>query len=67
MDREIKRRKWGLKRISILAAVVALIVGLPFRLVRNIPLPGCCRSCGYDLTGNTSGVCPECGREVTTP
>jgi hypothetical protein len=20
-----------------------------------------CRSCGYDLTGNTSGVCPECG------
>ena len=20
----------------------------------------CCTSCGYDLTGNTSGVCPEC-------
>lgn len=20
-----------------------------------------CLSCGYDLTGNTSGVCPECG------
>jgi hypothetical protein len=20
-----------------------------------------CRSCGYDLTGNVSGVCPECG------
>jgi hypothetical protein len=20
-----------------------------------------CRSCGYNLTGNTSGVCPECG------
>ena len=25
--------------------------------------PGHCR-CGYDLTGNTSGVCPECGVEV---
>ena len=25
--------------------------------------PGHCR-CGYDLTGNTSGVCPECGIEV---
>jgi hypothetical protein len=21
-----------------------------------------CRGCGYDLTGNVSGVCPECGR-----
>jgi hypothetical protein len=20
-----------------------------------------CRHCGYDLTGNVSGVCPECG------
>lgn len=24
-----------------------------------------CRSCGYDLTGNVSGVCPECGAAVT--
>lgn len=23
--------------------------------------PGLCRKCGYDLTGNTSGRCPECG------
>ena len=23
--------------------------------------PGCCLRCGYDLTGNTSGVCSECG------
>ena len=22
---------------------------------------GHCRKCGYDLTGNVSGVCPECG------
>jgi len=22
---------------------------------------GLCRGCGYNLTGNTSGVCPECG------
>ena len=23
-----------------------------------------CRGCGYDLTGNASGVCPECGSDV---
>ena len=23
--------------------------------------PDACRGCGYDLTGNASGVCPECG------
>ena len=22
---------------------------------------GCCQHCGYNLTGNTSGNCPECG------
>lgn len=24
--------------------------------------PGQCRQCGYDLTGNASGRCPECGK-----
>jgi hypothetical protein len=28
-------------------------------------LHGLCLSCGYNLTGNTSGVCPECGRPST--
>jgi hypothetical protein len=23
-----------------------------------------CAACGYDLTGNTSGVCPECGTAI---
>ena len=25
---------------------------------------GHCHKCGYDLQGNVSGVCPECGKEV---
>jgi hypothetical protein len=29
-------------------------------LVRR-QLHGQCPQCGYDLTGNVSGVCPECG------
>ena len=24
-----------------------------------------CRQCGYDLTGNVSGVCPECGTAIS--
>jgi multisubunit Na+/H+ antiporter MnhB subunit len=24
----------------------------------------CCLNCGYDLTGNVSGVCPECGEKA---
>ncbi len=26
--------------------------------------PGPCRKCGYDLVGNTSGKCPECGTPI---
>ena len=29
--------------------------------VHDIVSVGCCRQCGYDLTGLTSGRCPECG------
>jgi hypothetical protein len=24
-----------------------------------------CPGCGYNLQGNTSGICPECGRKTT--
>ena len=26
---------------------------------------GCCEVCSYNLKGNTSGVCPECGAPIT--
>ena len=25
---------------------------------------GLCLNCGYNLTGNVSGVCPECGERI---
>ena len=30
---------------------------------RRIP-QGHCPRCGYNLTGNVSGICPECGEKV---
>lgn len=47
----------------------AAVVGAPvvIRFVRRpSKLIGGCANCGYDLTGNVSGRCPECGTEVWT-
>jgi|GEM_PF-4950252 len=30
-------------------------------------LPGHCPNCGYDLRGNPSHLCPECGKDPTVP
>lgn len=53
--------------------LVAVIAYVAVRLTREAlsdewlrsPYPfGHCRTCGYNLTGNVSGVCPECGKTV---
>lgn len=31
---------------------------------RQRRVKGLCDGCGYDLSGNVSGVCPECGRWI---
>jgi len=45
--------------------LLAALTGAPTALLlyqdRRRTRPGCCRRCGYDLTGNVSGICPECG------
>ncbi len=35
-------------------------------LIRRVVLQtgSLCRSCGYNLTGNVTGVCPECGERI---
>lgn len=33
-------------------------------LIRPCSFDGRCAACGYNLTGNVSGVCPECGMPV---
>ena len=47
-----------------LFVVAALPTALLWWRDRGYP-PGHCQKCGYDLTGNVSGVCPECGRPVS--
>ena len=42
---------------------IALIRG-PLLRRRRRRKRGLCVKCGYDLTGNVTGVCSECGREV---
>ena len=37
------------------------------RIAEERRYSGQCASCGYDLTGNVSGICPECGEEVSPP
>lgn len=57
----------GVASLLVPLALLALLVLslLLFRADRSPLNPRACRQCGYDLTGNTSGVCPECGRENT--
>lgn len=45
-----------------------LTSAIAFHYYRSVrpPRPGCCIECGYDLTGNRSGRCPECGELVNT-
>lgn len=46
-------------------AGVAVPTWVLARLRRERVPANCCTSCGYNLTANTSGVCPECGTRVT--
>ncbi|HEY3241814.1 MAG TPA: hypothetical protein VGM03_00555 [Phycisphaerae bacterium] len=50
-----------LTAVALPAALGTLLALLAYRKLRSLVPPGHCSACGYDLTGNTSGVCPECG------
>jgi hypothetical protein len=53
---------WALALAFAMLPMISLI-----RIVsrkRRRAKPNHCRSCGYNLTGNMSGVCPECGQKT---
>ena len=43
--------------------LLAIPTYILWRRDRKYP-PGYCQECAYDLTGNVSGVCPECGTKI---
>jgi hypothetical protein len=62
---------WGLP-VVVAALACVLIIWLVRKWItrslreelnrRNLPT---CLACGYDLTGNVSGTCPECGTTIS--
>jgi hypothetical protein len=64
---EVYLRGGGMYVDVFTLACVAVILVTGVVLARWLPnrvRPGYCRKCEYNLTGNTSGVCPECGTKV---
>lgn len=65
-------RGLGFTTDSVGATIILIVAAvLSYRLVGKSGGRGkaqgataACPGCGYDLTGNVSGVCPECGRPV---
>lgn len=52
--------KWGVFFAALAPDHIAME-----RAARARKLPLSCEKCAYDLTGNVSGVCPECGTTIS--
>jgi hypothetical protein len=53
--------------ILLLSGVLAAILIMSDKAgwTRKVPDPTPRCPCGYNLTGNISGICPECGRRIS--
>ena len=66
-------KAWVRHRLLRFPAWIAILLSATYPIIAFIRGPlrrrrrrkrGQCLSCGYNLTGNTSGVCPECATMV---
>ncbi len=57
---------WSAYAFPELVVNIVLVSIATFLRRRYYPIypPGHCQRCGYNLTGNVSGVCPECGEKI---
>lgn len=65
---------WPHAESNTTMSLLAIPLWIPFGIAASVsyvfwrrlhaPLPGHCRKCDYNLTGNLSGVCPECGTQI---
>ena len=65
--KRIRAAKTKAEKKALRAERKAKIETLTERLIRErrpFYPPGHCKMCGYNLTGNESGVCPECGSKT---
>jgi len=46
------------------AIVLSVATLVAFAFGRRRAQAGCCAFCNYNLTGNISGICPECGTPI---
>lgn len=53
---------WFAALVALLYPILVILRG-PLRRMRRRKR-GRCEQCNYNLTGNTSGMCPECGKAV---
>ena len=53
---------WFLMLMTALLPIRWIITARKLRRLRKLGY--FCRHCGYNLTGNVSGICPECGKQV---
>lgn len=74
LDRELQfitRHRWinvslDTTAITVIATTIVLCIA-DFVLKRRSRVRlGYCRTCGYDLTNNLSGRCPECGTPIAS-
>jgi outer membrane protein assembly factor BamB len=66
-DATITFPDWSVLPVLAVFPAACLSRAVMRRRIRRRIMRGCCRVCTYNLKGNESGTCPECGTPVTVP